>query len=270
MINKKNLRDIILAGISKEIVLFEDSTDLENIETEYVNEYRFNSEEAREFIDRNFSERQRLDSSIQDRSVLGITSFDFYGGRVFINFEKGSYRTHLATLEPGYREYIENRNFFVVPLFLMNIVLTRDDKIVVSRAPDGQLDLIGDFLGEKDVVDEKINFFSASFSHISGKTGNLYLCNAKLLGIFIKSTCCFLVLRYDTNSSARELEKALVQGKSAGEGESEGRGLHFLRNREEELGEAIENPSFTREARTALKFYMKNIFCNYKYINTKI
>ncbi|MDR1494445.1 MAG: hypothetical protein LBI29_00205 [Rickettsiales bacterium] len=264
MINKKNLRDIILAGISKEIVLFEDSVDLENIETEYVNEYRFNSEEAREFINRNFSEKQSLDSTLQDRIVLGVTNFDFYGGRVFINFEKGSYKIHLATLEPGYREYIENRNFFMVPLFLMNIVVTRDDKIVTVKTRNGQFGLIGNFLGDGDVIGEKINFFSASFSEISKKIGNAYLCNSKLLGVF-KSTCCFLVLRYDTNSSGREIEKVLELA-----GESGGETLCLVKNREDDLGEVIENPNFTAEARIALKFYMKNIFRNYKHINTKI
>jgi hypothetical protein len=267
MINKKNLRDIILAGISKEIVLFEDSIDLENIETELVNEYRFNSDGAREFIDRNFSEKQSLDNSLNDRSILGITSFDFYGGRVFINFERGSQRIHLATLEPEYRPFIENKNFFLVPLFLINLLVTRDDKIVMVESRDSRFCLIGDFLGDDVVVDEKINFFSASFSEISKKVGNVYLCNSKLLGIF-KSTCCFLVLKYDTNSSSKEIEQMSPLVKNTGG--STGKTIHFLKNEEGELGEAIGNPDIVEETRMALKFYMKNIFHNYKYINTKI
>ncbi|GHU27250.1 hypothetical protein FACS1894152_3620 [Bacilli bacterium] len=266
MINKKNLKDIILAGIDREIVLFEDAIDIENIETEYVNEYKFNSDEAKEFMDKNFSDRQKLDAKLRDKNILGLSNFDFYGGKVFINFEKGTYKTYLATLEPKYRDYIEKGNFFIVPLFVLNVVVTKDNKIVISKSDKNKSGLVGGFISDRDAIAEKINFLNCSFTKINKDVGNLYIHEPKLLGIF-KSDCCYFVIKYNMDLSSKEIEELQNMDNNTVE---TGNNIVFIKNREEDVGDAIENQSFTNETRTAFKFYIKNVFYNYKYVNIKI
>jgi hypothetical protein len=269
MISKKNLKSIIVAGIDRDIVLFEDMIDVENIETEYINEFRFISDEAKKFIDYNFLNKQKDSHGLQDRSVLGLTNFDFYGGKIFMNFERGSYRTYLATLEPKYREYIDRENFFIIPISTINIIITRDKKIVVTQTERKQLTMVCGFPDDGDVISEKIDFIKYFLKEIGRKIGNLYLYDTKLLGIF-KSDCCFLVMRHNTNSHSKEIEEIYNTGVANEIAPGDLTPITFIRDREDDIGEAIRNPSFSRETRSAFKFYIKNIFHNYKYINTKI
>ncbi|MDR2778084.1 MAG: hypothetical protein LBB13_01075 [Rickettsiales bacterium] len=269
MISKKNLKNIILAGIDRDIVLFEDMIDTENIETEYVNEYRFISDEARKFIDHNFESKQGKAKELVDRGILGLTAFDFYGGKIFINFEKDSYKTYLATLEPEYREYIAKENFFIVPISTIDIVVTKDKKIIINRTEKGQLNVICGLPDSGDVVAEKIDFVNYFLREITGKIGNLYLFDAKLLGIF-KSDRCFLVVRHSTTLYSREVEEIYGDNIRNGVVPRDIGPIDFIRDREDDIGEAIKSSNFSRETRSAFKFYIKNIFHNYKYLNTKI
>jgi hypothetical protein len=269
MISKKNLKNIILAGIDRDIVLFEDMVDVENIETEYVNEYRFISDEAKEFIDYNFRSKQEINHGLHDRDVLGLTSFDFYGGKIFINFEKGNYKTYLATIEPKYKHYIDRENFFIVPISTINIVITKDEKIIVTRTEREQLSMIRGFPDENDIVSEKIDFTNYFLREMIRRVGNLYLYNTKLLGIF-KSDCCFLIMKHNTSLQSKEIEKIYNEGTRNEKVPENPAPITFIRDREDDIGEAIKNPNFSREARSAFKFYIKNVFHNYKYINTKI
>ncbi|MDR2077666.1 MAG: hypothetical protein LBP39_01725 [Rickettsiales bacterium] len=269
MISKKNLKNIIVAGIDRDIVLFEDVIDVENIETEHVNEYRFISDDARKFIDNNFHSKQEASHGLRDSSLLGLTNFDFYGGKVFINFEKGNYKTYLATIEPRYREYIGKENFFIVPISTINLVITKDKKIILTKADQKQFTAICGFPGEDDVSSEKINLSGYFLKEIFRKIGNLYLYDTKLLGIF-KANCCFLIVKHQTDYRSKEIEEIYNANAESRKASGNTAEIAFVKNREEDIGEVIKSPNFSRETRHAFKFYIKNIFYNYKYINTKI
>ena len=107
MINKKNIKNLLLNNIYNYITLFEDSSSIYNISSEFFNEYKFFNKEAKNFIDNNFRESN-------NNIILGLTNFETYGNQIFVGFEKGDYRTYLATRSNEYLKFYHYYNLYVV------------------------------------------------------------------------------------------------------------------------------------------------------------
>lgn len=262
MINKKNIKNLILSGIKKELVLFEDTANIENIETEFANEYRFFSTEAKEFIENNFLDYIGENGRIYNEEVASLKSFDFYGGKIFINYEKGDIKTFLAATNKDYVKYIKANNFFTIPIVVSNIVVTSDNKIIFLK--DKKCNLIKDYAKNCDIVSEKIDFlkcFKRQIQNIAGEAVEIE--NSKLIGIY-QSDKCVLVFSHNINQESEYIKKIQINNTT------NQTNLIFLLNKEDTIGNTIKNNNFSNGSRIALKFHLKENFFNYNYINTKI
>jgi hypothetical protein len=264
MINKKNLRNLLLSDVEREIVLFEDTITLDNVETEYVDERKFFSPEVEYFCEKNFLQQQKQDKTLQDFDVLSLVNFDFYGGKVFINFEKGSFSTYLAMQKSDYSKFLADGNFFLVPLYLINILITRDNQVVLVKPSSGDpRQLVGDFLQDTDLIKgDKIDFFGCCGRHVDSQLKPaLELSKTKLLGVFGLRRCC-IIMEHQLAITGEEL---IISAKTFG------KISHLVDNREDVLGDIIQNQqSYSRETRIALKFHLKSAFQSYKFINVRV
>ncbi len=263
MINKKNIKNLILSGIKKELVLFEDTANIENIETEFSNEYRFFTTEAKEFIENNFLDYNKKNKKLLNEEIISLKSFDFYGGKIFINYESSDIKTYLATKNDNYVKYIESDNFFTIPIVISNITITNDNKIVFLEKEN--YDLTSDYVKNCDIVSEKIDFlkcFERQIQNVVKKSVEIE--NSKLIGIY-QSDKCVLVFSHNIKIESNYIEE--VQNKKDTNNSAK---LLFLTNKEDIIGNNIKNENFSNGSRIALKFHLKENFFNYNYINTKI
>lgn len=264
MINKKNIKNLILSEIKKELVLFEDTANIENIETEFSNEYRFFTNEAKEFIENNFLNYVNKNGKIYNEEIASLKSFDFYGGKIFINYEKGDIKTFLATKNKDYIKHIKADNFFTIPIVVSNIVVTDDNKIIFLK--DKNCTLIDDYVKNCDIISEKIDFLGCFRRQIKDTIGEaIRVKNSKLVGIY-QSDKCVLVFSHNIDQGIDYIEKIQVGNNTS----SNCSDLLFLSNKEDSIGNAIKNDNFSNGSRIALKFHLKENFFNYNYINTKI
>lgn len=268
MISKKNIKNLILSDIHREIVLFEDTASLDNIDTDYLNEYRYLSEEARKFIDDNFLEEQKKDDKLFNGDLIGLSNFDFYGGKIFINYEKGDYKTYLATKNPEYKKYIKNNEFFIVPMGVINIVVTRDNKIILGSPEGKDYKLSGGFIDFRDLNNGKIDFTKCANRETIEEIGDIRLNNNLLIGVYNLDCCCSIVMSHSTDYTSKEIEEIWKNNHNFDRYEMED--MLFLKNKEEDIGNAIKDQKFSCYARIAFKFHLKANFANYKYMNLKI
>ena len=259
MISKKNIEDLILSGIKKELILFEDTANIDNIDTEFSNEHKFFTADAKYFIEKNFFDYTSKDKIVSNEQIIGLRSFDFYGGKIFINYENSDIKTYFATNAEQYLEYIKSGNFFVIPIIISNIVITKDNKIILVK-DNKNSDLISDFIKINDTYDGKIDFlkcFERQIQNITGK--NTELESSTLIGVY-ESNKCVLVFSHNINLSSNLIKKANKKNNK----------LYFLPNKEDDIGAVIKNTIFSKNTRLALKFHIKENFFNYNYVNTKI
>lgn len=257
MISKKNIKNLILSGIKKELILFEDTANIDNIETEFSNEHRFFTSSAKEFIEENFSEQTSKDTKILNEEIVGLKSFDFYGGKIFINYENSDIKTYLATSNKNYIKYIESDNFFTIPIIVSNITITSDNKIIFLKRKKNEL--IDDYIKSHDIFSEKIDFLKCFERQIKNTVEEpVRVENSKLIGIY-QSNKCTLVFSHNINIKSDQMDEKKLKNN-----------LIFLENKEDSIGDVIKNEKFSNGSRIALKFHLKENFFNYNYINTKI
>jgi hypothetical protein len=156
----------------------------------------------------------------------------------------------------------------VVPISSVNIVTTKDKKIILLNEKEKMTLPIG-FLDEGDIVSDKIDFQSYFMKEIARSIGDIHIFDSQLLGVF-KSNCCFLVMKHETDLSSREIEKIWSEVINIKKRASGASSMVFMKNKEEDVGDAIKNSGFSHESRVAFKFYVKNVFYNYKHLNIKI
>lgn len=263
MINKKNIKNLILSGIKKELILFEDTANIENIETEFSNEYRFFTAEAKDFVEKNFLDYNKKNKKLSNEEIIGLKSFDFYGGKIFINYEVSDIKTYLATNSRDYIKYTKSDNFFVIPIVISNILITDDNKIVFLE--DKKYDLISDYAKNCDIISEKIDFSKCCERQIQNIIKKpVKIENSKLIGIY-QSDKCVLVFSHNIKIESNYIEK--LQTKKT---KNNIASLLFLANKEDNIGNAVKNEDFSNGSRIGLKFHLKENFFNYNYINTKI
>lgn len=256
MINKKNIKNLLLNNIHNYITLFEDSSSIYNISSEFFNEYRFFSDEAKNFIDNNFI-------GFNNDTILGLTNFETYGNQIFIGFEKGDYKTYLATRSNEYLKFINENNFFLIPIILNNIIITSDNKIIAIKTPQYE-ELIGDFVNMDDVVNEKINF-EKSLNRITNKIigGHIKVLNTHIIGVYKSNYSCIFVFQQQTSCDSNEILNIFNKFGT-------NKTIDFIDNKEDNLGRIIYDGCYSKHVRQAFKFYLKENYNNYKYINIKL
>ena len=256
MINKKNIKNLLLNNIYNYITLFEDSSSVYNISSEFFNEYKFFSKEAKNFIDDNFRESN-------NDIILGLTNFETYGNQIFVGFEKGDYRTYLATRNNDYLKFIEENNFFIIPIILNNIIITSDNKIIAIKTPQYE-ELIGDFANMDDVINEKINFeksLERITNNIIGK--HIKTLNTQIIGVYKSNYSCIFVFQQQTKLSSSDILNIFNKCNI-------NKIIDFIENKEDNLGRIIYDGYYSKHVRQAFKFYLKENYNNYKYINIKL
>ena len=256
MINKKNIKNLLLNNIYNYITLFEDSSSVYNISSEFFNEYKFFSKEAKNFIDDNFRESN-------NDIILGLTNFETYGNQIFVGFEKGDYRTYLATRNNDYLKFIEENNFFIIPIILNNIIITSDNKIIAIKTPQYE-ELIGDFANMDDVINEKINFeksLERITNNIIGK--HIKTLNTQIIGVYKSNYSCIFVFQQQTKLSSSDILNIFSKCNI-------NKIIDFIENKEDNLGRIIYDGYYSKHVRQAFKFYLKENYNNYKYINIKL
>lgn len=268
MISKKNIKNLILSDIHREIVLFEDTASLDNIETDYLNEYRYLSEEAKKFIDANFSKAKKEDSKLFNNDLIGLRNFDVYGGKIFINYEKGDYKTYLATKNIKYKQYIKNNEFFIIPIGVINIVVTKDNRVIIGRSKEKEYKLVGGFVDFRDLHNGKIDFMKCANREVQEEVGNIELYDNLLIGVYSLNCSCAVVISHSIDYTSKEIIEIWQNNEN-----NEKYGIEdmlFLKNKEEDIGNAIKDKRLSCHARIAFKFHLKANFSNYKYMNIKI
>ena len=247
MINKKNIRDLLLNDIDDYLILFEDTANIESLETEYSNEYRFFSDEAKEFINKNFLKENKESDNY---TLYGLRNFETYGGKIFISFEKGDYKTYLASKLKEYKNFIAEKNFFVVPIFVMSIVVTKDNKILTLNQ-NGEWLLPSGVVTDENVNGDNMDILDCADQNL--KNYDLGLYDSKIVGIYKSRVSCVIVLNQKTSKSSSELTD-----------------MKFINNNITTLGKIISDNTAPKRMRQAFKFHLKENFNNYDYINIKL
>lgn len=258
MINKKNIKNLLLNNIYNYIILFEDSSSIYNISSEFFNEYKFFNKEAKNFIDNNFRESN-------NNIILGLTNFETYGNQIFVGFEKGDYKTYLATRNSEYLKFINENNFFLIPIILNNVIITGDNKIIAIKTPEYE-ELIGNFVNINDVINEKINF-EKSLNRITNEIigENIKTLNTQIIGVYKSNYSCIFVFQQHTDYSSDEILNIFNQNNK-----DRNKIIDFIENKEDNLGRIIYDGYYSKHVRQAFKFFLKENYNNYKYINTKL
>ena len=251
MINKKNLRNLILNDINDYLILFEDTANIESFETEYSNEYRFFSNEALKFINDNFAKCKKKNKDLKDYVIYGLRSFETYGGKIFISFEKGDYKTYLACKESGYKKFIEEKNFFILPLSVASVITTKDNKILTLDYLDG-FKLPGGIIIEEDVDGDNIDLLNCINRNLKQDSINIDLYDSKIIGIYKSKNSCIIILNQKTNISSKDIN------------------ANFINNNITTLGNIILSDKYFKRVRQAFKFHLKENFTNYDYINVRL
>ena len=261
MINKKNIKNLLLNEIENYIVLYEDGSSLYNIESELYNEHKFFSKEAKDFIDNNFKKINKKINSGGD-VIYGLTSFENHSNRMFVGFEKGDYKTYMATREKGYLKYIQNGDFFIIPIIVNIVVSTNDNKIMVIKTKEYE-ELFGDFIRDIDVVDDKIDFLGSTRRITSEVVGdnNLEIFDYKIIGVYKSAYSCIFVMSQKLNINSNEI---LDRNKN------KDIAIDFISNKESALGKIICDGFYSKHVRQAFKFYLKETYGSYKYMNVKL
>ena len=261
MINKKNIKNLLLNNIGNYIILFEDSSNIYNIGSEFFNEYKFFSERAKKFIEDNFKQY----SDTTNNAILGLTNFETYGNQIFIGFEKGDYKTYLATRENNYLQFINENNFFLIPIIINNIIVTSDNKIIIIKTSQYE-ELIGDFLNVGDIKNEQIDFLE-SLSRITSKIiGNtIELSDAQIIGVYKANYSCIFVFQQKTEYSSEQILNIFNEYNN-----NKDVIIEFIENKEDNLGRIICDGCYSKHVRQAFKFYLKENYNSYKYINIKL
>lgn len=258
MINKKNIKNLLLDGIDDYIILFEDKSSLYNIDTEFFNEYRFFSDEAISFINNNFNKKQS-----NNDILIGLTDFEIYGNRIFVGFEKGDYKTYLATREKDYLEFIRNGNFFILPMIVNINIITADDKIIVLKTKDYE-ELVGDFVKFDDIKNDKVNFKNSLKRITNDIVGEIQCFDTKIIGIYKSNYSFIFVFNQKTNYTSDEILNIFKNKKNSNIV------VDFVEDKENILGKIICDGCYSKHVRQAFKFYLKENYNNYKYINIKL
>ena len=251
MINKKNIRNLILSDIDDYLVLFEDTANIESLETEYTNEYRFFSDEAKSFIEENFLKEQKKDKSIVNYDLFGLRNFETYGGKIFISFEKGDYKTYLASKNKAYKKFIAEKNFFIIPISITSIITTKDNKILTLVDKQNKCILPSGIIKEEDVNGDNMNILNCI--NRTFKNMNLELFDSKIIGIYKSKNSCIIILNQKTDKKSTDIENT-----------------NFLNNNVSTLGKIIQSGDYLKRTRQAFKFHLKENFNNYDYINVKL
>ena len=264
MINKKNIKNLILDDINDYLVLFEDSSSIYNIETEFFNQYRFFSQEASDFIDKNFKIKQNKNNKITDTIIYGLITFETYNNRIFIGFEKGNYKTYLATREADYKDFIAKNNFFIIPIIVNSLIVTADNKIIILKTKDYE-ELIGGFIGEEDVINDNIDFIKFINKTTKNIVGDIQLFNTKIIGVYKANYSCIFVFNHYTKFTSEEILNNFNKLKH-----DNSESIDFVINVDDNLGKIICNGYYSKHVRQAFKFFLKENCNNYKYMNVKL
>lgn len=253
MINKKDIKNLLLNDINDYIILLEDRSSIYSVETDFFNEYRFFDKDAQKFIDENFSKKY---SNISNYNVYGLTNFEIYGSRIFIGFEKGDYKTYLATREKKYLSFIQQNNFFIIPIILNTVLITSDNKIVILKTNICE-ELVGGFIEQIDVKDNKIDFIQNLKRNINNIIGTAKVQNTEIIGIYKAHYSCIMVFSQNIDLSSKDIIHSGTNNKI----------INFINNNENDLGKIITNGCYSKHVRQAFKFFLKEKFNNYKYMN---
>ena len=251
MINKKNIRNLILSGIDDYLVLFEDTANIESLETEYTNEYRFFSDEAEDFIDKNFLKEQKKNKNIVNYNLFGLRNFETYGGKIFISFEKGDYKTYLASKTEEYKKFIAEKNFFIVPISVTTIITTKDNKILTFIDGKNNCILPSGVIKEEDVNGDNMDILNCIDRTF--KSMDLQPLDSKIIGIYKSKNSCVIILNQKIDKKSSDMD-----------------GVNFINNNVSTLGKIIQSSDYLKRTRQAFKFYLKESFNNYDYINVKL
>lgn len=268
MINKKSIKNLILADINMPLILFEDTANIDSVESEYTNEYKFFDDEAKKFIDENFEREFTLNNKIFNGTMYGLTNFEMYDGKIFVSYEKDDFKTFLATKNPEYKQYILNKNFFILPISVSNVIITKDNKIIAGSKNKfcNYNKLVGGFISTVDIINEKINILHCSLRECEEKIGDLKLYNYKIIGVYKTNQCSFVVYS-ETDYTSEEIKKIYANNKN--EDNYEMSNMFFIDNNEQSIGNIILNSGF-KDDKISFKFHLKENFNNYDYINTKL
>lgn len=270
MINKKGIKNLILEDIEIPIILYEDKTDIDSVVCEFTNEYKYFSKEAREFIDDVFEKRKKSNSKLFNGFIYGLTNFETYGRKIFLSFEKGDYKTYLATIDKGYKKYILENNFFILPIGVCGLITTKDNKIIVAGKNKfcNHTKFVSGFVSKDDITrDEQINILHVMNRESKEEIGELELFNNKIIGV-VKTNCCTFVTSHNTNFTSDEVVEIYKKNNSDDVYEMEN--MFFIDNDEKSIEKMIVNSELNDTGKIALKFYLKDNFGNYKYMNMKL
>lgn len=270
MINKRSIKNLILEDIKKCIFLYDEKINIDNVETNYINEFKHFSEESKEFIDNNFKKEREKNSKTFNGNVLGFVSFENFSNKIHVGFERGEFKHILASKNEMYKKFIFQNDFFMVAIGGLNIIKTKDDKIFLGCPNENKLGykFPGGYFDSSDVKHNKIQILEAIERECKEEIGDLKTKETELIGIFLNNEGVTFVISSYTDLTSEEILEIYNKNKDILEDSYEMNNLIFVNNDIEDIGNLILKQNFlTNISKESLKLYLKNYFSNYEYIN---
>lgn len=258
MLNKNEIKRLILEDKNNSIIAKDDEMDIKNIVCKYIEQPKIFTPEAKEFIENNF--KLKAGEKSFNGTLFGINRFEISNDNlIHLDYEKSDYKTYLASRNREYKPYIEDNNYFIVPLGVLALIITKDNKIIVSgRSNYNKNDkLVGGFVDIKDLEGEKINFLSAINREITEEIGNIEIFDTKILGVIL-STCFTFIMTTKSKYISEEIIDIYKNNQFEDKYEMEN--MIFIDNNKKSIESAFSNLELSNSGNIGLKLHLEKNF----------
>lgn len=271
MLNKKNIKNLILNDINIPLVLLEDEVNFENIDTDFSNEYRYLTDSARKFVENNFIEECRKDIRLFNGDLYGIVNIDIYDNRISLTYEKTEYKYYLATKNPNYKKFIAEGNYFTTAIGTIHIIKTSDNKLFMGCKNNNKLGykFTGGFVDNNDVQNEKLDLLHCAVRETNEELGNVPFISSKLIGVVKINTLTFTIFS-ETTLTSEDITNLYNKNKDKLRDSYEMDNMIFIDNNPKAIGNVMKQPDLlTKNSLESCKLYLKSEFSNYEYMEIK-
>lgn len=256
-VDKEYIKNLIFEDKDISMVLYDDVLNLNNIIFKFNDENKFFSQEASVFVDENFIKKSN--EKTFNGIIYGLKNFELRNSKILFEYEKSEYKVYLATKNKDYKKYIKDNNYFVIPLGVSGIIITKDNKIIVAGKTKfyERNKFVGGFVATEDIKSEQINPFYNMSRESKEEIGNLGLFNGIVIGIVLDN-CCTFITQQNTNYTSNEVLEIYKKNNPIDAYEMEN--MFFLDNSESSIKEMILNSDMSKTGKEGLKLYLKRNF----------
>ncbi|MDR0572264.1 MAG: hypothetical protein LBG48_05425 [Rickettsiales bacterium] len=273
MFSKKEVRNLIVDGIGDTtILLLEDEISFENIYTSFLNEHRSLTPEAEKFVNDNFDKLKTKDPRLFNGTIFGLSSVRVENRRIYIDFEKSEYKYFEATKTKEYLKYIEEGNYFTLPISVIGLIITKDKKVFFCcPSPRNFYKINGGYCDESDLINNKLDTRNTFFRETREELGELNLYQEKVMAVGKIEHWFLLLACAKTEFTSKEVVEIRKQNEGKLEDIYETENLTFVDNTAEDISKFFTKNKNKMDLpiRYAIAYYLKGRFNNYNHINVK-